>query len=474
MATLFLDLSSSDIRILLTEGYRLVDVRTLEATKSFGDVKAVLQEVFAASGQQVEQAHLILPEAEVATTISKLQKMPLEDAAKVLLRQGAGTDVDSLSLQLTELDGPQHQLHCLAETVRLETIERYRKAFSAAGVRLETITSLSQSILAAFAPAQQEIQNVEVVFHISSSSITALFLANKQILSYERIVLPPLEGDQVDQSDPLRAMKRRQFAVLNPLHSVYSQFMQENPELIVDKIWLCGPSPGIEGVAESLTDATEVVVVLADQIADFEEGSCSFTALAGLLHVKDDPQRVNFIPAEQRETVRMRPQVLMAAVALVLILLAGILLLTTERRISSLRHDLLQAQKELEALDITASASKQLASNVNFLSGLNKDVPAFFELFRELAESLPNALSLDNIRYQHDEEKNTLELVVVAEYADFVEDAELLTALTTTLDRSGYLSSYSDPVINMVTDGDLKLVQISIVCALSVAGGAEQ
>ncbi len=475
MATLFLDLSGSGVRVLVVEGQRTVDVRTLEESGKGADgIKALLAQTFAATGQDIDRAHLILPDADVSITPRKLQKMPLADAKKVLLRQDSAPGAAGASLQLTEIAGPQHQLHCLVESVSKETIASYRKAFAEEGVRLDTATSSLQSLLAAFAAVQKEIEHVEVIFNLSDSSVTALFLSGTEILSYERLELPEPERETTDESDPIRALKRRQFAVLTPLHSLYSHFMIENPELRVDKIWLCGPCFGVEGVAESLSEATDVTVALADHVADFDEGSCAFTALAGLMQVKDDPTRVNFIPAEMLKTFKVRPQVIMTVVSVALLFAIVILVVTMEKRVRRVQGELKKAQLELAALEVASLETKQLASSLSFLNNIEKNRAPFYKIFREIAETLPDELDLKDLLYQHDEEKNTLELIVIAEYGTIEESSDLFTDLTKVLDRSYYLSSYSDPVIKMLMSGDLKLIQISITCALSPAGGSDR
>lgn len=475
MATLFLDLSANCVRALVAEEGRVVDVHNLGALPQGGDkLKAILTQLFAACGYEIDRAHLILQESDVVVEECKLQKMLLADAEKILLRQEAAQGGQERTPRLTKLAGPEHQLLCLTESVGKAVIADYRKVFLDAGIRLETITSSLQAILAAFGAVRQDMQHVEVVFTISSGSVTALFLSRDELFRFERIDLPVTEYDSTDAADPVRAMKRQQFAVLTPLHSFYSHFMLENPDLRVDKIWLCGPFPGIEAVAVSLAEATELDVVLADQIADIPEGDCSFTALAGVLRVGNDPDRFNFIPAEMLKPGKARLQRFLVLALSVFLLLVIVMVFITEKRISDLRGELKQAGQELESISASMAGTKSLADSLSFLSALEKQAPPFYKLLRELAETLPDSLDLQSLRYQLNEANATLELVAVAEYGALGGGADVFTAMTGVLDSSSYLSSYDDPVIEVLLDGDTKLIQISIACTLSPAGGSDR
>jgi hypothetical protein len=473
MVTLFLDLSGGCSRFVVTERYRLLDNRLLETTLARAeDLPTVLDQVFAICGQRVSHLQLILPSRMISTETVTLQRMSVDDALRVVSRQRASRDGGGAAgeLRLTELAAPRQQLRCLAEEVSLEVVEALQKSCDATGIKLLRLVSPLQAILEAFAPQRQEMQNVEIVFDLGIDEITAVFLTSDRILHCEHVDVPFDSAPADTEEDHERLQRRRQFAVLTPLHSIYSHFMKENPDAQVDRIWLCGAFGGIGEAAAALSEATDLPVLLANHIADFDEEGCAFTALAGIMRTREDEQKFNLLPRHPGQKAKHRSSAIVGTAAAIVLLCLVALVATTEYRLQRLNRDLAVAEKELAALEISQKQRRPLRDATRFVAGLEASPVPFYTLFRDLSVGLPKAFELQDLRYRQNESDRSLELVAVTPFASFREGGEVLTQLVAALSQMTAVTAVKEPTIEVSGEGPKRVVKVTILCTMASAG----
>lgn len=473
MTTLFLDLSGRNPRVLFTERNRLVAVRTIDDQDDGpGALPALLGGLANLSTRRIDRAHLIVPDREVAVSLHKLPEMPPADAVKVIRRrlETPGDNGDPL-LRLTALETRQNQQTYLAEQFSRQALASYLESFGQARIRLRTITTPLQALLAALAPLRQGHAQPQALFNIDGDAVTALFFSPTEILHYSRIVIPTEADETTISVDSGRGQKRKLFTVLNLLHGSYSQYQLDNPRSNMAKVWLCGAEAGIDGLAQSLADAMDVEVAPLNLLPAPVDNGQAFTPLAGLMRVHGDSKRSNFIPDEAARPAWLQPRRIRLAAGAAFAILAAALIVTTESRIIRLKHALQHAGQTLESLEAAAPGADALARRLDFLKHLEASRPPFYDILRELAEQLPDEVLLDRIRYRQSSSGGTLELVIVTADAPAANNEAVFSAITGTLDRSHFLFDYADPVIAAVDDGESRLIQVSVVCTVPPSGG---
>ncbi len=465
---LFIDLRGRDLRALVTEGKRVL---AASATPGPLDDERTLQDLIATlvakAGHKPERAHLVLGNDQVSFNTYRLQEMPLADVEMIIQRSiTTATGEREPIFRLTPLSPQQDKEAFLAEQVSRETVAGYRQLFEKAGVRLETISTGLQANLAAFAAHRDDILQAQAIFDISSEAITAIFLSPTELLHYETLAIQEVEreDDSSDAAERSRAIKRRLFAILNVIHGIYSQYMLANPHSAIEKVWLCGPESGIEGLEESLVEAMDVEAAAFDLLAGQLDDSRPYTPLFGLAEARGQAGFVNFIPAETRKPTRAVSRTRALAAGAVVVLLLAAVVVTSQLEIRRMEQRLKSETAELQFLQATAAAERDRAASLRFLKQLDDTTPALYAMLGEVADRLPVEVQLDGINYRQEDDSGVLELLAVTRHETPWKNERIFTALMASLDESPTLECKQDPEIAMLRVGEEKLIKIKVSC----------
>jgi len=194
MAELFIDIRDRQIRAIVTESevVRLQRTYPLQAAEANGqddqsseyarllegELTNILSRIRTDAGVNLDQAHLILPSADVQFTTHVLPRMPQQEALKLLTRKIVVEPGDEASqINLTPMSVELNNQTWLAEYVTTNTLKAYKKEFSTARIKLKTVTTALDATLHAVAPIRESIFNAHAIFEINEYSIEAYYIS---------------------------------------------------------------------------------------------------------------------------------------------------------------------------------------------------------------------------------------------------------------------------------------------------------
>jgi Tfp pilus assembly protein PilN len=467
---LFIDQRGLEVRALLTERGRVLATAIFPGPlDSVGALNELVANLVAKAGRKPEEAHLLIAADQVKFSTFRLQAMSRADVEKIVQRSIAtATGEKEPIFRLTPLVPEQDKDVFLAEQIPGETVTRLIRLFAEAHLRLGSISTNLQSTLLAFAPHRDSIIQAQAIFDISSEAVTATFISATDLLHQETVAIreSAREGENLDEADVARALKRQLFTILNVIHGLYSQYMMANPLTPVEKVWLCGSGAGIAGLEDSLVDAMDLEVAPLDLLAGTMEESRAFTPLAGLIHACSQSSYVNFISTEKSRTSaenRRKRSVIVAGVIALLLVAIGI---TASLELQQLEKRLTRERSELQSLKATAASNQGRLTNLRFLRQLNDEAPPIYKILKEVAERLPIEIQLDGINLLQGGEGATLEILAVTRHRTPWENTQIFTSLLAALDGVEPLKCSQNPDIAMLHVGTEKLIKMKVDCRM--------
>jgi hypothetical protein len=114
-------------------------------------------------------------------------------------------------------------------------------------------------------------------------------------------------------------------------------------------------------------------------------------------------------------------------------------------------------RKEVEPTPVAGTKNKGAKVSPNYLKNLEnlKKLTAqqfvFYNLFRELANELPDGVLLENIEYRFKDDKGTLIIATLAPLGNKVAATEYPGKVMAMFDRSSSLKNHREPTITTVT-----------------------
>ncbi len=474
-AQLFIDQRGSELRALISEGGEIYAESILPGPLEGGNtLKHLIADLTAKSGRKPLQTHLLIATEQVKLSSYHLQEMPINDVKKIIERGISSTTGEKDPIfRLTPLAPQQDKDVYLAEQIPRGTIIRLLQQFKEAGIKLASISTGLQATLAAFESHRNDILQAQVILDISSEAITATFVSSTELLHLETQAIqdPNREIEESEDVDRTRELKRQLFAILNVIHTLYSQYMRANPLFPVEKVWICGPGSDIEGLEDSLIDAMDIEVARLDLLAEQIPASHAFTPLAGMISAEQQGNIVNFIPVEISDPVRIssKTKAMISGAAVILAIVA--IGLFTQFDIWGVKKQLKKEQTELQFLQAQATANKSRINSLLFLKQLKETPPPLYAIFGEIADDLPRGIELDALLFQQEEEVETLEILAVIKHETARKNEQIFTTLMSTLGDSKYLVCNQEPDISIFNVREKKLVKIKVKCQLTPHNG---
>jgi Tfp pilus assembly protein PilN len=474
-AQLYIDQRGTELRALVfEEGQIFADITLQSTSVNEETIKNLITTLSAKSGRKPAEAHLLIANDLVKTSTYQLQEMPINDVELIIQRGISSTTGEKDPIfRLTSLAPQQEKDVYLAEQISRGVITRLLQQFNDARIPLASISTGLQATLAAFAPYRDNILQAQVIFDISTDSISATFLSPTGVLHLETQTLQTSgpDKDPDDGTDDDREIRRRLFAILNVIHSLYSQYMNVHSLYPVEKVWLCGPGSNLAGLVESLIDAMDIEVAPLDLLDGQIENSRPFTPLAGLISAQQQGTLVNFIPTEISNPVRFSSKAKAMALGGFVILLLFIAALFSQFEIRDLQKQLKKEQAELQFLQAKTMAEKSRANSLRFLDRLKQSAPPLYTIFGEIADNLPREVQLDALDFTQEEESGSLELDAVIPHKTPWENDKIFTSLIASLDNSQYMTCKQDPEISTFKDNEKRLIKVKVRCQIDSSTG---
>jgi cell division protein FtsL len=487
MAELFLDIRDRHIRAIASENELILFQKSYPLSSTTkedgydrqnqpsdgasdllaGELADTLSLIRTDSGIHLSHAHLILPTADVKFSTHVLQRMPQQDALKLLSRKTAtGPEEESPQINLCPMSFEQNNQTWLVECIATEKLKEYKKELSNSNLKLKTVVTALDATLHAVASIRDSIFNAHAVFEINTHTIEAYYLSSSCLLFHETLEISE-SSDSNNESDPERKQKRRMFAILDLLYRVNTQYTNSNPINPLQKVWLCGTNASVPELVEVLQDAMDVEIsLLPAGKADNEESEHQYTVLKGLLKAHYEGELFNYLHPDMLRRFPLRKKSGML-IYIATILLAVSIIIMTEYRHNKLHRQAVAEKKNLAAQKSSQSASITFAKNLDLLRKLSGSQVLFYPIFRELAMTLPEGVFLDSFNYSL---KNNLDSIEMS--ATFIQSSDLgtqktLTKLTEILDRSPYLLHHLEPSVSSGTKGHNKTMTVKFSCEVN-------
>lgn len=483
MADLFIDIRDRYIRAIATESgvvrfqkaYPLEAVETKghngqdEQTTGYdrlleGELADILARIRVDAGISLDQAHLVLPSADVQFSTHVLPRMPQPDALKLLSRKTAAKpDDDNPQINLAPMAVEQNNQTWLAEYVTTDTLKAYKKEFSAARLKLKTVTTALDATLHAVGPIRDSIFNAHAVFEINTHSISAYYISSSCLLYHDTLEL----NETVDYKDGLdaeRNLKRRMFTILDLLYRINSQYLSANPMTPLQKVWLCGTDTSIPELVSALQDAMDVETsMLAASQTDDQVSENPFIVLRGVQKAYQNGVLVNFMNPELLRRFPLRKKSGML-VYIATALLATFFVITTEYHHSRLKKQTADEKKALAALKASQAASVSFAKNLDLLRKLSGDQVMFYPIFRELASNLPDGVFLDSFNFSSKDNLDTIEISASFPQTSDLGTQKTITRLMEAMNQSPYLKHYRNPSVVSSSRDQKKSMTVKFTC----------
>lgn len=492
MADLFLDIRDRHIRAIATEnevvrfqkayplkpaegrGHTRQDLPSAgHASLLEGELADILSRIRLDAGVSLDQAHLILPSADVQFTTHVLPRMPQQEALRLLTRKSVAKPGDeSPQINLVPMALEQNNQTWLAEYITTDTLKVYKKEFGTSHLKLKTVTTALDATLHAVASIRESIFNAHAIFEVNTHSIAAYYISASCLLFHETLEINE-NSDYYDGLDAERNQKRRLFAILDLLYRINSQYLSSNPMNPLQKVWLCGTDASIPELVTALQDAMEVETsMLPAGQTDGQVTECQFIALKGLQKAYHDGVIVNFMHPDLLRRFPLRKKSGML-VYIATALLAAFFVITTEYRHIRLKEQAVDEKKALAAQKASQATSATFAKNLELLRKLSGSQVMFYPIFRELAMSLPDGVYLDSFSYLSKESRDTIDISATFLQSSGLGTQKTLTRLMEVMNRSPYLNHYREPSVTSSTRELKKAMTVKFTCEVNPLDSAK-
>ena len=413
----------------------------------------------------IDATHLIIPSDEVTIATHHLPKMSRADA-KILIgniiRKESKEDFPPYSIIPGATDQKTQTWYSLF--IPTSTLQNYRKAFSACGLRLGSITTSVNAMINAFQSVREAIFNTYAIFEIQHGFVDAFYISSDGILHIERLPYAasatlPGEGNVTVE----KAQKNRLFKILNTIFSINSNYQNTNPRTPVQMVWICGLEGGLEEIAATIKEAMGVEVAIAPAIPGGLPGESGFVPLAGLASALLQGTATAYSAADffQRFPLRKTSgSIIYVATAVAALLMLGY----NEREYRNLRSQVQHAQVAVSPRQdlVRATAAAADAKRLETLKNLTSGQIVFYNLFRQLANDLPDGVFLESLEFHLKDGKGLLGISAMAQQSDKIGENMLLSRLMQMLDRSPALKNHTEPAITVVTKANERYLKISV------------
>jgi len=425
MAELYIDLRNRASRLIIADGGKIRFVHSVDQPlQESGQLAEILIQVKAGYGGSFSRTHLVIPSEEITVSLHKTQALEITDAEMIVRRAViAETNDKDPVFHLTRMAAEQSQQVYLAEYIPRKVIEKYLRMFRLAGLKLSTITTSLQVYQALFPALYGEIHKVQAIFELGRHEVEAFFFSSSETLQYEFMAGRSFDGEGLEgprenhEEDPERNERRKLYECMNNLHSLYSHFMNINPEASVEKIWLSGPESNLAGITEAISEGlgVEAGLLVPEEVSNLEEGH-AFAALAGLLKLKAGKGVVNFIPPELQQQLRIGSGAICLIIGAIFTMAVLFGVAITERRYRDLQDVLKIEKNSLANLKSSAGYSRNQMKYLRQLREISRKKISFYEIFKELTVRLPSEIYLEGIEFKQGPDGNIVSLTAVTAY----------------------------------------------------------
>ena len=423
-------------------------------------LKQIIQQIRSDVTSSIDSVHLILPSDEVTIETHQLPKMPQADALKLIGRKiSAESKEEYPPFNVLRGTSDQKTQTWCSLYIPTATLKDYHKLFSSCRMRLTSITTSVNAMLDAFRTVREAIFNAHAVFEIQRGFIEAFYISADGILHFQRLPYASSAAtSEMSAEDAEKTQKQKIFKIINTIFSVNSQYQTAHPTTPVQMAWVCGLESGLDEIAEALKEAMGIEVGIAPAtptVGDADESG--YVPLAGFAAAIQSNTATIYTAADffRRFPLRKTSGIIIYALTACAALLAVTL---TEREYNKLRKEVQLANTGKGA----SSSASSYGKNLDALKKLTSRQFVFYNLFRELANDLPDGIFLENLEYHQKGDKGFIDLTALVRLDDKIAESMLLTRFMALVDRSPTLKNHREPGISAFTRDTQRFLKITV------------
>lgn len=429
------------------------------------ELKETLKKIRSEVSTSVDTTHLIIPPYEVISEIHHLPRMSRQDAEKLIGRKiRAASKEESPPFSVIPGASDQKNQTWHSFYIPTSTLKLYRKSFASSRLRLSSITTPVNAMINSFHKIREAIFTTHAVFEIHRGFVEAYYITGDGILFFDR---QPYAGSVTisgsSEAESEKAKKFRLFKILNTIFSINSSYLANYSQVPVQMGWVCGCESALDEIATALKEAMGVEVGIAPAMPTGLPNENGYVPLSGFADaLKEETATLYSVPdIFQRVSLRKRYGIIMYAVATIAALLTFIF---TERDYRKLRTQVLRTQQSANPKQnqARAAASAAYAKKLEALKNVTSRQFVFYNLFRELANDLPDTVFLENLEFHLKDGKGLLEITALARLNDSMGANRQLSKLIEMLDRSPILKNHREPSITPFTRDNERYIKIAV------------
>lgn len=427
-------------------------------------LKQIIKQIYSDVTSSIDSVHLILPSGEVTIETHQLPKMPHQDALKLIGRKiSAEAKEEYPPFTIIRGTSDQKTQTWCSLYIPTATLRYYHKLFSSCRMRLTSITTPVNAMLDAFRSVREAIFNAHAVFEIQRGFIEAFYISADGLLHFQRL---PYASSSVtadmSEEDADKAQKQKIFKIINTIFSVNLNYQTAHPTTPVQMAWVCGLESGLDEIASALKEAMGIEVGIAPAMPTGHSDESSYVPLAGFAAAIQSNTATTYSQADffRRFPLRKTSGIIIYTLTACTALLAVTL---TEREYKQLKKQVQQSQQQGSNQDKgKSSAVAAYTKNLEALKKLTSRQFVFYNLFRELANDLPDGIFLENLEYRLKDDKASIDITALAHLDDKISESRPLTRFMSLVDQSPTLKNHREPLITPYSKDNRQFLKISI------------
>lgn len=432
--------------------------------------KTVVRKIFSDIKDGIDATHLIIPAEDVVIATHQLPKMSRQDAEKMIGRKiSAESKEEFPPFSIIPAASDQKIQNWYSLYVPTSTLLDYRKVFSSARLRLSSITTPVNAMIGAFRSVREAIFNSHAVFEIHRGFIEAYYISADGLLHFQRLPYSSSENSQeLNAEETEKAHKFNLFKIIDTIFRINSHYQTAHPQIPVQMVWLCGLENDLDNIAMALKEAMGLEVGIAPAIPTGLKDGSGYVPLAGFAASLHNGTATGYSTADffKRFPLRKTSGAIIYTVTTLAALLAFGM---TEREYRQLNNQVKQIAPSggSQKGQSKASISPEYSKNLEMLNKLTARQFVFYDLFRELANKLPDGVFLENLEFKLKDDKALLDITATARLSDNIGESMLLSRVMAMFDESPTLSKHRDPSITVVSREKERYLKITVTSEVS-------
>lgn len=432
--------------------------------------KTVVRQIFSDIRDSIDATHLIIPADDVVIATHQLPKMPRQDAEKMIVRKiSAESREEFPPFSIIPAASDQKSQNWYSLYVPTSTLQDYRKVFSSARLRLSSITTPVNAMIDAFRSVREAIFNSHAVFEIHRGFVEAYYISADGLLHFQRLPYSGSESSrETSPEEAEKAQKFKLFKIIDTIFKINSHYQTAHPQIPVQMAWVCGLDSDLDNIATALKEAMGLEVAIAPAMPTGLKDESGYVPLAGFASSLQNGTAVGYSVADllKRFPLRKTSGVIIYALTTLAALLAFSL---TEREYRKLKKQVKQiAPSSISSKGQSKAAiSPAYSKNLEMLKKLTARQFVFYDLFRELANKLPDGVFLENLEFRLKDDKALIDITATARLSDNIGESMLLSRVMAMFDGSPTLSKHSDPSITVVSKEKERYLKITVTSEVS-------